>query len=1173
MLLWLLGPVLGASRRLLGRLYNLLDSLRTPRIKAPPVRHSVSAQTAIAAPLQPPSERPPAPFRVSKSTPFLSSQASSGSPLIPKTIWRRISDGPIVIGVCAMAKKAKSAPMLETLNRLTAFIADGRSEFRVITFPEEMILNEPVDKWPECEALIAFFSSGFPLRKAQAYAALRKPFVFNDLVMQELLFDRVAIYRKLEAVGVPVPHYLVHDGSSGSVVDEQEDYIEIDGKRLQKPIVEKPISGEDHDIRIYYPRSAGGGSKRLFRKVGDRSSQFYADEHNTRACDGRSYIYEELLQTEGTDVKVYAVGPEYAHGEARKSPVVDGKVVRNARGKELRYPLILTNDEKEIARKVVLAFGQTLCGFDLLRSGGKSYVCDVNGWSFVKDSHKFWTDSANLLRQYCLHAICPHHLERFPQGQPQMPPPNRLEADKGPMPPKASLRAPTDTDESELLCVVALTRHGDRTPKQKLKMRTSEPALLGLLGEKQDPRAELKIKKIRAMEELTTIISSLVQQRLLDCRRAAASQSASSDPAAQMGDDSGRCDEELDKLMTVQQVLQSHPFSGINRKVQIKPIAWEVVPAAEDGTPPKEIATEALFILKWGGELTALGEAQAAWLGAKFRNSLYPGDEVGGGVLRLHSTYRHDLKIYSSDEGRVQMTAAAFTKGFLDLEGALPPILASLVSKDKAATAMLDDTSEEGRAGMDRSKEQIGRLLNLSHRISPETFETTDVSPSTETTPGADGAAEGARGLEHGQIVDQAPAPELPNPGLLFSHWLGKSHQTPRQALEQLHGLVGDLVGELRERLHKQTPAVGVPRIPSRDVALGSAVVNQSSVANGETPHLQYGRWLQLYKDFYVPRKDVYDTSKIPDIYDNALYDMVHNEHLGLGALPQIFGASRTLASYVVPQEYGIEPVHKVSIGLQIAWKMLAKLLQDMLAGMDAERHMEERVHRLDTSAMTDVRSGDRHVRTRLYFTSESHIHSLFNVLRFGSEVFAVQHEDNMEERGVQSIFSDEARAKFDKLELGYLTHIVFRVLHKKQADPNLPSSYAVQVLVSQGVRQHIQTPATTRPPSPSSAHLGEPCKTDCEWHERPELLPNDMFISSRDDLTLEDVDNFLSYFLRTTPPPASSKATGTKDRKHLPSPLFKRKARSSSHSRVLDMAAQEMVNEEGLDEASAGFS
>ena len=38
--------------------------------------------------------------------------------------------------------------------------------------------------------MIAFFSAGFPLQKAQAYATLRKPFVFNDLQMQEALFDR-----------------------------------------------------------------------------------------------------------------------------------------------------------------------------------------------------------------------------------------------------------------------------------------------------------------------------------------------------------------------------------------------------------------------------------------------------------------------------------------------------------------------------------------------------------------------------------------------------------------------------------------------------------------------------------------------------------------------------------------------------------------------------------------------------------------------------------------------------------------------------------------------------------------------------------------------------------------------------------------------------------------------
>lgn len=62
-----------------------------------------------------------------------------------------------------------------------------------------------------------------------------------------------------------------------------------------------------------------------------------------------SHIIEEFLTTGGTDVKVYTVGPRYAHAEARKSPVVDGKVTRSADGKEVRFPVLLSPQVSHIA--------------------------------------------------------------------------------------------------------------------------------------------------------------------------------------------------------------------------------------------------------------------------------------------------------------------------------------------------------------------------------------------------------------------------------------------------------------------------------------------------------------------------------------------------------------------------------------------------------------------------------------------------------------------------------------------------------------------------------------------------------------------------------------------------------------------------------------------------------
>jgi hypothetical protein len=113
-------------------------------------------------------------------------------------------------------------------------------------------------------------------------------------------------------------------------------------------------------------------------------------------------------------------------------------------------------------------------------------------------------------------------------------------------------------------------------------------------------------------------------------------------------------------LKIVRTVLeQGNHFSGINRKVQLKPTRTDALGRV----------SEVQLIAKWGGVLTHLGRRQAEELGYIYRMVMYPRSADGGGLLRLHSTYRHDLKIYSSDEGRVQTSAAAFIKGLLDLEG------------------------------------------------------------------------------------------------------------------------------------------------------------------------------------------------------------------------------------------------------------------------------------------------------------------------------------------------------------------------------------------------------------------------------------------------------------------------------------------------------------------------
>uniref|UniRef100_A0A8C7YWV4 Inositol hexakisphosphate and diphosphoinositol-pentakisphosphate kinase n=1 Tax=Oryzias sinensis TaxID=183150 RepID=A0A8C7YWV4_9TELE len=803
----------------------------------------------------------------------------------------------IVMGICCMMKKSKSKPMTQILERLCKF-----EYITVVIFPEDVILNEPVDRWPLCDCLISFHSKGFPLDKAVSYAKLRNPLLINDLNMQYYIQDRREVYRILQEEGIELPRYAVlnrdPDKPEECNLVEGEDHVEVNGEIFQKPFVEKPVCAEDHNVYIYYPTSAGGGSQRLFRKIGSRSS-VYSPESSVRKTG--SYIYEEFMPTDGTDVKVYTVGPDYAHAEARKSPALDGKVERDSEGKEVRYPVMLSAMEKA-----------GLC-VDFAR-----LILAANRVNIVM---------RELAPQFQIPWSIPTEAEDIP------------------------IVPTTSGTMMELRCVIAVIRHGDRTPKQKMKMEVRNPMFFDLFDKYGGYKSgKLKLKKPKQLQEVLDITRQLL---------------------AELGQDNDcEIEEKKSKLEQLKTVLEMYGhFSGINRKVQLTYLPHGQPKTSSEEEDTRKEGPSLLLVLKWGGELTPAGRVQAEELGRAFR-CMYPGGQVmccswsavfvgdyagfpGCGLLRLHSTYRHDLKIYASDEGRVQMTAAAFAKGLLALEGELTPILVQMV-KSANMNGLLDNDSDSLSSCQHRVKARLHEILQSDREFTEEDFER--LAPTCSAS-----------------LVNSM-----------------KIVKNPVDTCDQVYALIQSLTSQIRWRMEDPKSA---------DLQL----------YHSETLELMLQRWSKLERDFRM-KNGRYDISKIPDIYDCVKYDVIHNATLGLQDTLELFRLSRALADIVIPQEYGINRVEKLDIAYAYCLPLVRKIQLDL-----QRTHGDEAVNKLHPLYSRGVMSPGRHVRTRLYFTSESHVHSLLSIFRYGG--LLDEEKDQQWKRAMDYLGAVS--------ELNYMTQIV----------------------------------------------------------------------------------------------------------------------------------------------------
>ncbi|WVO23010.1 uncharacterized protein IAS62_004354 [Cryptococcus decagattii] len=863
----------------------------------------------------------------------------------------------VVLGVCAMDVKARSKAMREIITRLVD-IEKGGLEVKI--FGDVVILEEDITHWPPVDVLISFFSTDFPLPKAIAYTQLPNrtpPISINSLSMQSLLWDRRLVLAILDHIGVPTPSRaeISRDGgpriprslrrqvrrelglvlpdtvpkATEVILREDGDAILVGDKVIEKPFVEKPVDGENHNVFIYY---RGGGGRRLFRKVGNKSSEYDPNLYHPRTIG--SFIYEEFINVDNAeDIKVYTVGSKFSHAETRKSPVVDGLVRRNADGKETRFITPLSEAENQYARDVVEAFGQRVCGFDLLRcdGGSRSMVIDVNGWSFVKGNQAYYDKAAEILS-----GVCQLARERKVQG---------IQAG---LASTATINAPSGgSTTSTLRATVTVLRHADRTPKMKLKFSFpaheawSQPFLRLLRGHREEIilRDTHQLQYILAAAEESSQTPGITQEQLLklsQIKEALWKKMSFPGTKAQLkpsfvkkkGDKGEKKDKkkknaekedegddtetegrkkvndwlrkgESAQTATTDSTLPIEPPTSVTDSVDATPQP-DMPEATQDGiahgkhagcvnNPDIPEGLEKMqLVVKWGGESTHSSRYQSRDLGDAFKKD----------IMIMNKDVLNNVKIYTSSERRVINTAQIFAHALLGVEGSS--------SSSASSIANARNPPEQGP--------QISHLIQRRDLLD-------------DNNAAKDLCTDAKKKLK--MLLRTGETERRPD--------LAWPKSFKKEPVEVVSDVIEQLT-ELRAIMRRNYENGNVEKIP------------QQRWCSGDSPWLFKERWEKIFDDWVGVKQEKFDPSRVSELYDSIKYDSLHNRTFlfavfdpeGKGQaskagapnqdrrLHDLYGRAKALFDLVAPQEYGFDAEAKEEIGVLTSLPLLRKVWEDL---------------------------------------------------------------------------------------------------------------------------------------------------------------------------------------------------------------------------------------------------